>query len=215
MSGGPRLALRTARTIAERLMQRWSMSPATCFIVGSIRRQAETVADIDLVAPLPASPTDILFNAINATVTEPWSDPKAGLFARQLVRDSAFCKAVSGLKPGFKALSLRVVLKSGGSIACQVFRYTPENFGWMMVEKTGPAEFGKWFLGRWKVAHGIPTGREDAKASIDNHLVNAGGVVVPVLSEEEAFDRAKLQWIPPEAREEFIERARARAGGGA
>ncbi len=80
-------------------------------------------------------------------------------------------------------------------------------FGW-----SGPSEFGQWFLGRWKERMGIPVGDPSRKASIDGYMVNAGGTIVPVASEEDAFRLIGANFVPPERRDAMVEAMAARRG---
>lgn len=224
MSEGPRVRHSEAVAVAEELFQRWDLSggnageSSRCFVVGSVRRQRADVGDLELVAPLPTatrgratSPSDDpLFSRINATVTNPWRDEAAPLFAAESpAPGQPLGSAIRGLKPGFLACSLVLQPWPGIEIPCQVYRYTPENLGWMLIERTGPRKFGMWFLGAWKRRYGIPIGVDGRQASIDNHLVDGGGRVVPVWSEEEAFRLAGERYVPPEDRDAFMARLQA------
>ncbi len=212
MSEGPRISLETADRITARLFERWQLQPDWCVVVGSVRRRRPEVGDIELLAPAVSSTVqDSLYERIVATVDNP---PAPGsIFSQERpVAADAFCTAERGLKPGFLACSL-VVKAWGGkcTVPVQIYRYTPQNLGWMLIERTGPANFGRWFLMRWKHAHNIPVGDPRFKASIDNHLVDLDQKVVSVETEELAFRRANLQVIPPEHRDVFIQRVEAAA----
>lgn len=224
MSEGPRIELSRAVEVAEVLFERWKLSSAErypgCMVAGSVRRMEPEVGDLEIVAPLPRGwdyrklgpEVDELFGAINATVDNPWSDESAPLFATTTTATPSpvvLGSALRGLRPGFLACSLLLRPWPGLEIPCQVYRYTPENFGWMLIERTGPREFGMWFLGQWKRRYGIPVGVEGRQASINNHLVNAAGDVVPVPTEAEAFRLAGMAWIAPHDRDVFMQRLQA------
>ena len=224
MSEGPRIRHQEAVAVAEELRRRWNLARGSavlsshCFVVGSVRRQRAEVGDLEIVAPLPAcwrtmklaAADDPLFQRINATVTNPWRDEAAPLFAAESpAPEQPLGSAIRGLKPGFLACSLVLQPWPGIEIPCQVYRYTPENLGWMLIERTGPRKFGMWFLGAWKRRYGIPIGVDGRQASIDNHLVDGGGRVVPVWSEEEAFRLAGERYVPPEDRDAFMARLQA------
>lgn len=232
MSEGPRLPLGQADRACAALLDRWGMTelladhtPA-CMVVGSVRRRCVDVGDLELVAPLPPAwqekkigpAEDGLFRRINATMRNPWRPPTENLFLVNApdVPQSAdpIGVAVTGLKPGFLLANLRLEPKhlAVRELACQVYRYTPQNRGWMLIERTGPKSFGKWFLWKWKQAFGIPVGDARFKASVENHLVNLDGKVVPVHDEAEAFRLARVNPVPPEHRDDFMERLQARSG---
>lgn len=221
MSEGPRLPHAQASDVAAAAFRRWELSglladhSAACVVVGSVRRRLPTVGDMEIIAPLPPGwetkkltpAEDPLFRRINSTMSNPFRDGSmASLFA--VPQDDLpggngiMGTAIRGLKPGFLACSLVLRPWQGIEIPCQIYRYTPQNRGWMLIERTGPAEFGKWFLWRWKVRYGIPIATH--QASINNHLVTASGQVVPVVNEEEAFRLAGEQYVPPEERDRYV-----------
>lgn len=225
MSEGPRLPRSKAISVAEALFAKWDLwaeladRSAACRVVGSVRRRRDEVGDLEIVAPLPVGwqtrkltpADDPLFRRINATMSNPYRDGSmASLFAEpRSDLPGAECvigTAVRGLKPGFLACSLLLRPWKGIEIPCQVYRYTPDNRGWLLIERTGPRDFGVWFLWRWKVRFGIPVADETRRASINNHLVDAGGKVVSVATEEEAFRLAGERFVPAEERDAFVMR---------
>jgi hypothetical protein len=213
MSEGTRIPLADADKAAAFLFERWGLDPATCMVVGSVRRRRESVGDLELVAPAwDRRGSDTLFEQINQSMEvqvtverQQWDLFSTGDTTEMIVRTShpPIGHVIQGLKPGF--LHARVALKrrsSGLFIPCEVYRYTPENRGWSILMRTGPVDFGRAFLTYWKTRFGIPMG-EDGKASIDGHLVDASGAVVPVPTEEIAFQKCGLTWKPPAERDEF------------
>lgn len=205
MSSGPRLPLPAADTLAAKLMARWKMAAPHCGVVGSVRRRKPDVGDLELIAPLPPEgfKDDPLYQAIAESV-----GALGGLFAPEV---QPIGKAVEGLKPGFKACALQIQIRLGEQqeemCGVQVFRYTPKNCGWQWLMRTGPDDFGKWFLWQWKQVFAIPEGRA---ASVDGHLVDANGIVVPVEDEEACFRIIRRPFVPPEQRAGFVEAERAR-----
>lgn len=190
-----------ADKLAADLMQRWKMPAHVCMIVGSVRRRKPDVGDLELIAPLPPEPkkSDTLYE----TIAESMGVSRGGLFAPKV---TPIGEVVQGLKPGFLSASLRVNARFNDAeqlVGVQVFRYTAVNRGWATLMRTGPDEFGKWFLWKWKQQFGIPEGRQ---ASIDGNLVDAAGNVVPVDDEEACFRLIRKEFIPPEQRAEFAER---------
>lgn len=197
MSSGPRIQRAAAIAAAEVLFREWKMPTPACEIVGSVRRGRADVGDLEFLAPLPADPKrdDPLYEAILATCN---GQPQA-LFGEPRPR---FTEVVQGLKPGFRSASLKVKLRIGESeliVPVQVFRYTPENRGWQQIMRTGPSEFGIWFLQEWKRAFGIQNG----EASIEGHLVDSWLKRVPVADEHECFLKIRHDFIPPEQRDGF------------
>lgn len=209
MSEGPRIQLADAQRIVTRLFERWSLNAQACMVVGSIRRQRLDVGDIELIAPaVSKNAQDPLYERIVATVVNP--PAPTSIFAQAVTPAAdAFAHAVEGLKPGFLACRLTITAWGRLTVPVQIYRYTAENLGWMLIERTGPWNFGKWFLKRWKIQHNIPLGDPRFKASIDNHLVDLDQKTVNVDTEELAFKRCGLQFVPPEHRDVFIQRVEA------
>jgi len=207
MSTGVRIPLATADHLAESLMARWKMAAPACGVVGSVRRRKPDVGDLELIAPLP--PEGAKFDPLYESIADSLG-LRRGLFTPEI---PAIGEAVEGVKPGFKAASLRVQIRLGECqeelFGVQVFRYTPENCGWQWLMRTGPDDFGKWFLWQWKQVYGIPTGDEH-KASQDGHLIDGNKVVVPVPTEDDCFRCIRRPFVPPEERTAFVEAERAR-----
>jgi hypothetical protein len=210
MSTGTRIPLDRAMQVVEYLQQLWP----DLTLVGSCRRRSPDVGDIEFCTSLPTMVSrwrpedDALFRAINARMGNPWRDPKASLFeppAPEPELPDVIGSIEQGLRPGFLVASLSITPWAGITLRCQIHRHTPANRGWKLIQTTGPVEFGRLFLGRWKDRYGIPKG-EKGRASIDGHLVTARGDVVPVATEEDAFLRCGMPWVDPEQREHYAGR---------
>lgn len=211
MSAGPRITLEQATRVLAFLGECWELS-SSHHVVGSVRRRKPEVGDLEILAPHEDKARDTLYQRIARTVR---TDDAGGLFAGAADIKHEIGRAVRGLKPGFLAASLVINVKPDGGVEVpvQIFRYTPDNLGWMLLYRTGPEDFGKWFLGEWKKRHGIPLSREDRPASKDNHLIDGEGRVVKVPDEEAAFVKAGIRFVPPEERDRFIAGINARRVG--
>lgn len=210
MSEGVRIPLAQAEAVIAGLREKWGLDPARVFVAGSVRRRCPDVGDVDILAPaVGPSARDELYERIVATIDNPPA-PTSIFQDAPPPRDDAFATAMRGLKPAFLAADLVVrAWKGRVALKVQIARYTRENLGWMMIEKTGPAAFGRWFLTRWKQHRGIPTRDARFRASIDNHLVGLDQKVIAVETEDEAFRMCGLNPTPPEHREAFIRRVEA------
>ena len=226
VSDGPRISLAQAEAFVLALFQRRlgfaSLEDAAAHgveVVGSIRRRRPDIGDIEIIAPLPRaanpecvqSTEDRLFRELNLCVSNPWVDGSGSLFAAKPDTSRAFGTAVRGLKPGFKACNLRLAAY-GIEIGLDVFRYDPLNAGWVKLCRTGPSEFGQWFLGRWKERQGIPVGDFKRQASKDGYLIDADCNIVRVASEEEAFRLIGANFVQPDRRDAMVEAIAARRG---
>lgn len=199
MSAGPRIPLEQACALAKELGARWKLPHLSrlgpIWVVGSVRRERPTVGDLEFLAPHEPKENDTLYDAIASTLCMPGE--AASIFGAP---PDHIGKPVEGFKRGFLAASFEISMQDQ-VVPVQVFRYTPANRGWQLLMRTGPSEFGIAFLGKWKEAFGIPKGSETAKASVDGHLVDKYGNVVPVDSEEDCFAKAGMRYVPPQQRE--------------
>lgn len=193
MSSSPRIPIGIARQLAGDLFHRWGMNGA-CSIVGSVRRDAPDVGDLEFVAPLPVGDSDPLYERVAATLMP--SDG-IGLFDGADAEPSRIGWANRGFKPAFAAASLSVKHRVIGVIPVEIYRYTPGdrgNRGWVEIMRTGPRDFGMYFLERWKGRHGIA---RDGHALIENELRDMHGHVIPSPTEQRAFELCGLEWIEP------------------
>lgn len=185
-----------ASAIASALTSRWGLGP-DCLWCGSLRRRCPTVGDLDLVAALPTGSDDPLFERIDATM-----ERQGALFGA----GEPLGVALKGHKPHFKAayydLRTKWTDQDGRpiTVGVNIWRHQPGNKGWTILRCTGPADFGKMFLDRWKMQHGIPKG-EQHQASIGGHLVDKYGIAIPTETEEDAFRLANWKFIPPHDRD--------------
>jgi hypothetical protein len=193
--------------------------------VGSIRRQKPDIGDIEIVAPCPqgidstwatkAWIADPFFTVLNGVLHNAAPLPQnTGLFgsSEQIMPPKNARKiatAVRGCKPGFKAATITLHAWKNTpralDVSLQVFRGFPGQMGWLTLDRTGPVEFGKWFLSQWKRRHGIPLRDENWRGSIDGWLVDRTQQPVKLFTEEEAFDMCGIAYIPPQERDRFME----------
>lgn len=207
MSTGTRVTLEQADRIAAALFARWNVPPGdSCQVVGSVRRRKPDVGDLEIIAPLCDPRRDWVYRAISGSMQAD------GIFAGSEAQKPVGYP-IEGLKPGFKACKLQVLMADSRtgeavSIKVQVFRYEPGergNRGWLELYRTGPTEFGVWFLGRWKKAFDIPFG-ELGKASANGFLVDRHGKPVFTPTEADCFRILRLPHVTPENREDHVAR---------
>jgi DNA polymerase/3'-5' exonuclease PolX len=207
MSTGPRIKLGDARRLCQDLWNIWGLDDKAV-VVGSVRRGLPEVGDIEIIVPaLKVTQAgnehiDFLFIRINGSMSNPWTHPKAK--ERSMFDppepDQIIGEAVRGLKPGFLSASL-LLRPLGLEVPCQLYRYTPQNRGWIELMRTGPADFGRLFLIAWKRRWNIP---HEQQASIEGHLVNRDGEIVHVPDEHAAFSLCGMEFILPEARDSWV-----------
>lgn len=197
MSSGPRIPLAEADAMMADLFQRFNLDSARHFAAGSVRRRCATVGDLEIVAPLPAGDVDTLFDRLAACIAL----EDGGLFQVE----NQIGVARQGLKPGFKAARIDLSHKVYGVVPLEIYRYTQGidgNLGWSLIMRTGPEEFGKEFLRRWKKKWAI---HRDQNACAENFLRDAHGQAIPTKDEREAFSQCGFGFVvPPEKREEYM-----------
>lgn len=197
MSEGPRLALPLAKLAGEWLLSHWAMRKHDALVVGSVRRERLDVGDIEFACRAPADgERDELFEAIDATLETP------GLFGEGTVPVG---RAVKGFKRGFLHSSFRVTMTNQETkqviqdLPVEIYRWAADdsNRGWITLMRTGPAEFNRWFLSKWKRQFNIP---HDRQASDGGVLLDMYGNPVRVESELDCFDRAGCKFVAPQVR---------------
>lgn len=199
MSKGTRIPLQRALEAIAVLDERISPHIVTGPLeaVGSVRRHVDQVGDLELIAPMPGREYgDDLCRRLAELLTDP-----DDLFSAS--RTDRIGSVISGLKLGFRACSFTVWLGSEPRVEMpvQIYRYDPGaggNRGMVELIRTGPVDFGKAFLARWKVERGI--GSPKIPACRDSYLLDANGRRVPTPTEVEAMKMARLRYIDPEER---------------
>lgn len=209
MSAGPKIpaerAIKAVHYLLELLGARLdpdrSDDPMTLALVGSIRRDAPMVSDIDLISPWVNGDHDPLHAGLVRLFGDPARAEKSPLFA---AADDTLRLGIylNGLYRNFKRAAVLVKLK--GPPYCEIkvefHRYTPGpqgNRGWIEMIRTGPAEWGRMCCIRWK--HKTPNGTSE-----NGFLVDGEGEVHPTPDEASVFRLLGLQYIPPAARTEVL-----------
>lgn len=240
MSTGVRHSIDQAGAWGYELLERWRLgkveedlapeSPIDVLPVGSARRQAETVGDLEFLAVVPPGWTrekrcdyyaDPLFQRINATLVNPYVPGRAvqpALFGDARAEPppppeatrAPFARAVEGFKPGFLSASIEILKRDGSVlIPVQVFRCERGAWGWQAVMRTGPKELGELLLQQWKRRQG--TLGTEKKGSIDGWLVDRKGERVACHSEREFFELVGLGYYLPEERDRLVPIVRGQA----
>lgn len=204
-----------ALAVAAELMRTLQLDPETTLIAGSLRRELETVGDIELVAPHPGDGEDLTLELITRHFLMParlvpvaakaekevdlWAEAPASPPPPPVPAAASpkLGHVIKGAKPGFRYCQLALPLIGGprALINVDIFRYDPGpqgNRGWIELIRTGPGEFGKAALARWN--------RETNGYSKDGYPHLPNGIRVPVPTEADAFRLLKMNPVPPRAR---------------
>lgn len=189
-----------ARLAADYLLRIWSRLGAEIMVVGSVRRQRADVGDLEFVAEWRKPGDDPLHECLEAMSGRPES-----LFAAEHPGLPPIT-VVRGVKPGFLDAAFVVHLVDKGTdkpydIPVQIYRFREGQRGWKIVMRTGPSDFGQWFLWRWKAAMGIPA---NGLASSGGYLLDRAGQPQHIDTEQEAFRLCRVAWVNPDHRDAFI-----------
>jgi DNA polymerase/3'-5' exonuclease PolX len=174
--------LRYMETVAKMLCDLLEPHCRRIEVAGSIRRRRKLVADIELVA-IPIPDRDLY-----GEIVDPCGSLNRFLAEQpiQLEKDGpkykrfTFCEAQSGPER---------------PIACDLFLTTKEQWGYILMLRTGDAEFSRRMV----------TPRS-ASGLMPNYLRVEGGYVwhedqrIPVPEEQDLFELWQLDYIPPEER---------------
>jgi len=151
-------------------------------IAGSVRRKREMVGDIELVA-IPCLEAAGLFG--DRTTNLLWQHLHAGDTYRFTKGDHQDGRYYQLRLPAYNDLQVDLFLAQA------------DNWGVMLLVRTGSADFSTAILARWKRLQGI--GREQP-GSVDGRLVTRVGQVVPTPEEETIFELLGVEPIAPELR---------------
>lgn len=183
--------------------------------VGSLRRGATDVHDVDLLAPLPVTGQDELYTRLAALYGDKKVDAKAGIFAKEpenKKEGGVWGRVEKGLAEGFKCFTLIMPLPGRANhpdgpgwqepfdLKVEIHRYTPGpggNKGWIQMIKTGPGGktdqeigWGEMMLIRWKQ-------RNEGGRSYEGYPCRGNGERVAVPDEETAFRLCGFEGVVP------------------
>lgn len=202
--------------------------------VGSIRRERQSIGDIDLLAPMPGpqEPADHLQRALASafrcakpavnpvkvvahpsTVGTLFAVPRpreATVQPFELLRpgEAPLGELVRGGGPGFRMARVRLEAGPAPGIHVEFHRFDPGpqgNRGWIELIRTGPAEFGHAIVSRWQHVRGKPY----EPGSVGGYPLDQAGNRIAVPNEDDAFKLVGIPPIFPFEREDAVARVRA------
>lgn len=161
-------------------------------IAGSIRRQKADCRDIELVV-IPrweeeADPASLFGEPVRVNRLHEWATQTGSV---QWIKPGT--SEIEPWPPKPEGKYWRGLLSDGTKL--DLFIATPENFGLILLIRTGSAEFSKAV-----VTHALRLGKP----------CNGGTLGVPTPEEPDVFRVLGLQWVPPEARQGPAEVLKAR-----
>lgn len=181
------LALPTAGRLAARVLADLEPYCARLAVAGSLRRRKSQVGDIELVAIPRWERSGGLFGDLPVNLL--WAH----------LQDNPHYRWVKGTGPEGRYYQLRLV-KAGMQL--DIFLAAPDNWGWILLMRTGSGEFSQAMLSRWKRIQGLELTQV---GSFDGRLVGRSttqdpGEPVPTPEEEDAFRLCGVPFIAPEQR---------------
>lgn len=201
MSAGPKMPLAPARRLAESLVVKLAPACERIEIAGSIRRGADHVGDIEIVAiprleereapgqtslfgPPPTERVSLLWEAVDELRPDRLLpiQPTGEVEADPLWQE----KRLAGSKAWRLWLPRR-------RCKLDLFLCTPETWGAALAIRTGSVEFSRALVTRWiDVSHG---GHFEAL-----RLRRPDGQVLDTPEERDVFRACQVKWVPPHRR---------------
>lgn len=157
------MELKLAQKIASKYLEllRPFCLPGRCVVAGSVLREKPEPKDIEIVC-IPTDDKIISFIEVMESL--------------QKVKGEATGKYTQRILPE--------------GINLDLFMVTPENWGYILAIRTGPAGYSKYLVDTWKRC---------GYKGIDGMLTK-NGVPIPVREEKDLFDLLGLEWVDPQYR---------------
>lgn len=169
-----RIPLEEAQQVAENIVTMLAPACLRIEIAGSIRRQCETVGDIEIVA-IPKPELNLFGEPSGSTQIDLWFNA-SGL---TLTKDG----------PRYKQWA-----QAGTQV--DLFLAEPDNWGYILMLRTGP-----WQFSRRMVSLRTQGGLRPPEYHCEDGYVWRDGGMTPVRSEELLFRMWDMEYIAPERRE--------------
>lgn len=174
-----RMSYDQAKVIADRIVEEITPYCVRVEIAGSIRRQKETIGDVEIVA----IPNYVVSRNLFGEVSQRVSLLDIAIESREvlpypMVRGGEF----------MKCFTMR---------DCQLdlFLTTPEKWGVIFMIRTGSAEFTHWIMTPKRYGGGMP-----AYLKISGGRVWQGDKVLETPEEADVFEALGMDWIEPKDR---------------
>lgn len=177
--------LAEAQAVARRVIDDLSPFCRAIEVAGSVRRGKPEVGDLEIVA-------------------QPRHVQSGGLFGTEdtnaLWRYLQEAGHYTWLK-GNNEQGRYYQLRTADDWQVDLFLADEQNYGLILLIRTGSATFSQSILARWKRLMGIPAEQQGSK---DGRLVYRDGTVLPTPTEQDVFNAVKLPWMEPALRTEGV-----------
>lgn len=192
MSTATRVPLAEATIVAEQLLTILSLGCEKAVIAGSIRRRAESVGDIEIVA-VPRLHTERLREGL-------FEDRDVIIDELQVVVDSLLMDGTLSSHPDDPKRGPRYskLLHTDSGLQLDLFSTRPDTFGLILLIRTGPKTYSQWI---------VTEARARRFHVVDGELhrggMGCGAVpcpVVPTPDEDAVFNALHIHPARPESR---------------
>jgi len=175
--------LAEAKVIATEIVADLELYCACIQVAGSIRRRKEMIGDIEIVAIPRYEPAGL------------FGDQQANTLWAHLHDVDGRYRFTKGDKPDGRYYQL--TLPAHDDLQLDLFLAQPDNWGYILLMRTGSAAFSAGVLGEWKRRQGWG---KDQAGSVDGRLVDHTGNAVPTPEEDDVFALIGRAPIPPTQR---------------
>lgn len=191
------MLLKDAEVIAAWVQAELAPTCERLVIAGSIRRRTPHPGDIEIVCePVKAGPP--VFGQ-KGPPPEPLTVKLAELCARAEHADTYL---IPWGKDGQRYKCYMVRHPQGGCQLDLFISRPPMQWGWLLVLRTGPADFTHWLVTPQSAGGALPEGMkfDDGQLWRDADHPFTGGELVPTPTEEDVFAALGLAYRPPHQR---------------
>lgn len=151
-------------------------------VAGSIRRGKAEVGDIEIVATPRLAPAGLFGDRTVSALWEHLCTSESYSFIKGDRADGRYHQLQHRAYAGLQV---------------DIFLAQPDNWGWILLVRTGSAVFSTGALTAWKRLQGIGP---DAKGSIDGRLVDRAGRQIATPEEATVFELLGMEGVPPRRR---------------
>lgn len=189
MSGGTRLTFQDAYGLAEKVSKLLDPTVVRLKVVGSLRRRRTTIGDLEFLARPPSSPD--LFDGPSIVHTEYVRAVMEGL--GKWIKGGPRMMQITDLL-GREGVHLELYLVHPPACGCKDCRpWGPAAWGSMLAIRTGPEELSKYVVTVMR-ERGLYHDLGQVRKAKTKELV-------PTETEEEFFELAGVECVPPSRRE--------------
>lgn len=198
MSKDTKRPLAQVKAIAEQIAVSLADDCENIVVAGSIRREAEEVGDIEVVA-IPKVETQASLVGSAKPVANALHQRLDELMKEQKIHPARY--------PAWGDKQRKFIVRTKGEQEYQIDLYMcePDNFGAIFLIRTGSQNFSRWLVtsrvqGKLQIG-AMPVGMMQSKGRLWK-MKGHDWEAVPTYTEQDYFDALELPYIPPEKRQD-------------